>query len=178
MRKEIILAGFGGQGVMSMGKNLVEAAVNEDLEASWVPSYGPEMRGGTANCTVILSDGSIGAPLVETPTEVIAMNRPSLLKFESSLAPGGTIFINSSIISDKVSRGDIDAIYVPCDDIAEELGNPKVSNMVMLGAYIAKTKVLKAVTVKEMIREMFSGKKEQLIDLNLEALERGMRCVN
>lgn len=175
MRKEIILAGFGGQGIMSMGKNLVEAGVKENLEASWVPSYGPEMRGGTANCSVILSDEPIGAPLVETPEEVIAMNRPSLLKFEPETAPGGTVFINSSIIADKISRKDIDAVYIPCDDIAKELGNIKVSNMVMLGAYIGKTGTVKAETVKEMIRETFSGKKESLIKLNIEALDRGIR---
>ncbi|HIU25248.1 MAG TPA: 2-oxoacid:acceptor oxidoreductase family protein [Candidatus Copromorpha excrementigallinarum] len=177
MRKEIILAGFGGQGIMSMGKNLVEAGVKENLEASWVPSYGPEMRGGTANCSVILSDKPIGAPLVETPEEVIAMNRPSLLKFEPETAPGGTVFINSSIIADKISRKDIDAVYIPCDDIAKELGNIKVSNMVMLGAYIGKTGTVKAETVKEMIRETFSGKKESLIKLNIEALDRGIRWV-
>ena len=109
MKKEVILSGFGGQGVMSIGKNLVEAAVAEDLEASWVPSYGPEMRGGTANCTVIISDERIGAPLVERPSEVVAMNRAALAKFESRVAPGGTVFVNSSIIPDKVSREDVTA---------------------------------------------------------------------
>ena len=132
MKKEVILSGFGGQGVMSIGKNLVEAGVEEGLEVSWVPSYGPEMRGGTANCTVILSDERIGAPLVENPTELIAMNRPSLTKFEDTVVPGGVIFVNSSIVSEKVRRMDVKAVYIPCDEIAIELGNPKVSNMVML----------------------------------------------
>lgn len=177
MTREIILSGFGGQGVMSIGKNLAEAGIAEGLEVSWVPSYGPEMRGGTANCTVILSDEPIGAPMTETPSEIIVMNRPSLAKFEPMVAPGGTAFINSSIVPEKVSRSDIKAFYVPCDRIAEELGNAKVSNMVMLGAYIAATKALKQETIQTMIQEMFAGKKAKLIPLNLEALKQGMACV-
>ena len=176
MKKEIILSGFGGQGVLSIGKNLVEAGVDEDLEVSWVPSYGPEMRGGTANCTVILSDERIGAPLVENPTELIAMNRPSLTKFEDTVVPGGAIFVNSSIVSEKVRRMDVKAVYIPCDEIAIELGNPKVSNMVMLGAYVAATGVLKVETIENMIREMFTGKKAKLVPLNMEALHRGIEC--
>ena len=177
MKREIILSGFGGQGVMSIGKNLAEAGIAEGLEVSWVPSYGPEMRGGTANCTVILSDEPIGAPMTETPSEIIVMNRPSLAKFEPTVVPGGAVFINSSIVPDKVSRGDVKAYYVPCDRIAEELGNAKVSNMVMLGAYIAATKALKQETIETMIEEMFAGKKANLIPLNLEALKQGMACV-
>lgn len=177
MKREIILSGFGGQGVMSIGKNLAEAGVAEGLEVSWVPSYGPEMRGGTANCTVILSDEPIGAPMTEHPSEIIIMNLPSLLKFEPTVVPGGTVFVNSSIVSEKVTREDVKAVYVPCDKIAEELGNSKVSNMVMLGAYIAATRALKQETIETMIREMFSGKKEKLIPLNLDALKRGMSCV-
>lgn len=177
MKREIILSGFGGQGVMSIGKNLAEAGVAEGLEVSWVPSYGPEMRGGTANCTVILSDEPIGAPMTEHPSEIIIMNLPSLLKFEPTVVPGGTVFVNSSIVSAKVTREDINAVYVPCDKIAEELGNGKVSNMVMLGAYIAATHALKQETIEIMIEEMFAGKKAKLIPLNLEALKRGMACV-
>lgn len=176
MKREIILSGFGGQGVMSIGKNLVEAGAEEDLEVSWVPSYGPEMRGGTANCSVILSDERIGSPLVETPMDLIAMNQPSLAKFESSVLPEGKIFVNSSIVSSKVSRADVTAIYVPCDEIAQELGNIKVSNMVMLGAYVAATGILKIETIENMIHEMFSGKKSKLIPLNMEALKRGTAC--
>ncbi len=177
MKREIILSGFGGQGVMSIGKNLAEAGVAEGMEVSWVPSYGPEMRGGTANCTVILSNEPIGAPMTEHPTEIIVMNLPSLLKFEPIVVPGGTIFINSSIVSAKVERKDVRAVYVPCDEIAAELGNSKVSNMVMLGAYLGATKALKQETIEVMIREMFAGKKAKLIPLNLEALKRGMSCV-
>lgn len=178
MKKEVILSGFGGQGVMSIGKNLAEAAVAEGREVSWVPSYGPEMRGGTANCTVIISDERIGAPLVERPSEVIVMNRAALLKFEETTAPGGIVFVNSSIVHDKVQRDDVRAIYVPCDDIAQELGNSRVSNMVMLGAYVAATGVLKVETIENMISEMFTGEKAKLVPLNMEALHRGMECVD
>ena len=176
MKREIILSGFGGQGVMSIGKNLAEAGVVEGLEVSWVPSYGPEMRGGTANCTVILSDERIGAPLVEEATEIVVMNRPSLLKIEKVVRPGGIVFINSSIVPDKVTRDDVRAVYVPCDEIAAELGNPKVGNMVMLGAYIGATGALKVETIQQMIEEMFTGKKAKLVPLNLEALQRGIAC--
>ena len=176
MKKEIILSGFGGQGIMSIGKNLVEAGVEEGMEVSWVPSYGPEMRGGTANCTVILSDERIGSPLVEHPSEIIVMNRAALSKFEPEVLSGGTVFVNSSIIPDKISRTDLKAVYVPCDEIAAELGNTKVANMVMLGAYIAATKSIKVETIENMIHEMFAGKKAKLIPLNIEALKRGMTC--
>ena len=177
MRKEIIIAGFGGQGVMSIGKNLAESGVEEGLEVTWVPSYGPEMRGGTANCSVILSDSRIGTPLIEDATEVIVMNRPSLSKFLDNVMPGGSIFINSSTIPDEVDRDDINVYRIPCDDIALKLGNPQISNMVMLGAYLGATKALKVSTVEGMIRHMFSGTKAHLIDLNLEALKAGMESV-
>ena len=177
MRKEVILAGFGGQGVMSIGKNLAEAGVEEGLEVSWVPSYGPDMRGGTANCTVILTDERIGAPLVDHPTEIVVMNRPSLAKFEPVLRPGGTAFVNSSMIPERVSRSDVTAVYVPCDDIAQELGRAKVGNMVMLGAYVAASGVLRPKTIEAMIEAMFTGEKARLVPLNLEAFRRGMACV-
>ena len=162
---------------MSIGKNLVEAGVEEDLQVSWVPSYGPEMRGGTANCTVIISDERIGSPLVEHPSEIVVMNRAALAKFGPQVQPGGTIFINSSIVPDTVNRSDVQVHYVPCDDIARELGNSKVSNMVMLGAYVAATKVLQVKTIENMIHEMFTGKKAKLVPLNMDALQRGIACV-
>lgn len=177
MHKEIILAGFGGQGVMSIGKNLMEAGVAEGLEATWVPSYGPEMRGGTANCSVIISDGRIGSPVIEEPTELIAMNKPSLHKFEPTVTLGGMVFINSDTIEDKVQRHDLKAFYVPCATIANELGNPKVGNMVMLGAYIGATGALKTETIEHMIEEVFTGPKAALVPLNKEALKRGIECV-
>ena len=168
MTNEIIISGFGGQGVMAIGKTLCEAGMKEGKNVSWLPSYGPEMRGGTANCCVVLSD---------EPTELIAMNLPSLLKFEPSVVENGTVFVNSSIISDKVQRSDLRAIYVPCLEIAQELGNLKVANMVMLGAYMEAMKNVGTDTIKEMLVHMFTGPKAKLVDLNIEALKRGAACV-
>jgi 2-oxoglutarate ferredoxin oxidoreductase subunit gamma len=176
MHREVIMAGFGGQGVMTMGKNLVEAGVEEGYEAIWVPSYGPEMRGGTSNCTVVLSDKRIGSPIVEHPSELIAMNRPSLAKFVDSVKSGGTIFVNSSTVSEKVERDDVTTYYVPSDTIAQELGNVKASNMVMLGAYIGATNAVKVETVEQMIHHIFAAK-EKLIPLNLDALHKGIESV-
>ena len=133
-----IFAGFGGQGVLLMGQLLAAAGMKEGKNTSWIPSYGPEMRGGTANCSVMLSEQEIDSPLVTRPTSLIVMNRPSLEKFEDSVVPGGSIFVNSSMIDIKVKRTDVNAYYVPCTEIATELGNPKVSNMIMLGAYLGK----------------------------------------
>ena len=177
MTNEIMIAGFGGQGVMAIGKTLAEAGMKENKDVSWLPSYGPEMRGGTANCCVVLTDDAIVSPIVLEPTELIAMNLPSLLKFEPTVKAGGTIFVNSSIIAEKVTRTDVRAIYVPCLEIAQELGNMKVANMVMLGAYIQAMGNLSVETIKEMLVHMFTGPKAKLVDLNIEALRRGAECV-
>ena len=177
MTNEIIISGFGGQGVMAIGKTLTEAGMKEGMEVSWLPSYGPEMRGGTANCSVVLSSEPIVSPIVLEPTELIAMNLPSLLKFESLVKPGGTIFVNSSVVDKKVERTDVKAVYVDCIKIADELGNSKVANMVMLGAYIEAMKNLSTETIKEMLVHMFTGPKAKLVDLNIEALKRGAACV-
>ena len=177
MTNEIMVAGFGGQGVLFAGKFLAYKGLIQDKQISWLPSYGPEMRGGTANCCVVISEDEIICPIVLEPTELIAMNLPSLLKFEPTVVKGGTIFVNSSIISEKVSRDDVRAIYVPCLDIANELGNAKVANMVMLGAYIEAMGNLGVETIKEMLVHMFTGPKAKLVDLNIEALRRGAACV-
>jgi len=177
MTHEIIISGFGGQGVMAIGKTLAEAGMKEGLSVSWLPSYGPEMRGGTANCSVVLSPDEIISPMVLSPTELIAMNKPSLIKFEPALTSGGTVLINSSIIEIKAVRDDVHAYYVPCLEIAQELGNTKVANMVMLGAYIEATRFLKTSTIHEMLAHMFTGPKAALVELNIEALRRGAACI-
>jgi 2-oxoglutarate ferredoxin oxidoreductase subunit gamma len=177
MKKEIIISGFGGQGGLAIGKNLAEAGMAEGMNVTWAPSYGPEMRGGTANCSVVLSDKPVGSPIFNHPTELIAMNEPSLEKFEAGVVPGGTVFVNSSVVTDKVSRPDLTAYYIPCAEIADEVGNPKVGNMVMLGAYVAATKVLKSEAIETMIHEMFTGRKAKLVPLNIEAFHRGMACI-
>ena len=168
MTNEIMIAGFGGQGVMAIGKTLAEAGMKEGKDVSWLPSYGPEMRGGTANCCVVISSEPIICPIVLEPTELIAMNLPSLLKFEPTVVPNGTVFVNSSIIQEKVQRTDLRAIYVPCLEIA---------HMVMLGAYIEAMGNLGTETIKEMLVHMFTGPKAKLVDLNIEALRRGAACV-
>ena len=175
MNEHILIAGFGGQGVLAMGKMLAEAAMAEGREVSWLPSYGPEMRGGTSNVSVNLSDQPIGSPVIGSgdATCVIAMNLPSLIKFESYVKPGGVILVNSSIIDKKVSRSDVKVAYVPANDIAAELGNPKVLNMVMLGAYIAKTGVVKEETMVDYVKKVFGSKKAELVELNKKAIEKG-----
>ena len=177
MKKEIIISGFGGQGGLAIGKNLAEAGMAEGLNVTWSPSYGPEMRGGTANCSVVLSDKPVGSPVFAHPTELIALNEPSLEKFEAGVVSGGQVFINSDVVTDKVSRSDLTAYYIPCNTIADEIGNPKVSNMVMLGAYVAGTGILKPETIEQMIKEMFTGAKAKFVPLNIEAFRRGCQCV-
>ena len=172
-----IFAGFGGQGVLLMGQLLAAAGMKEGMNTSWIPSYGPEMRGGTANCSVMLSDQEIDSPLVTRPTSLIVMNRPSLEKFESKVVPGGSIFVNSSMIDIKVTRTDVDAYYIPCNEIAAELGSNKVSNMVMLGAYLGKTKCVGIESVLEATLEKLGEKKAHMIPLNREALLRGAACI-
>ena len=177
MTHEIILSGFGGQGIMAMGKMLAEAGMKEGLSVNWLPSYGPEVRGGTANCSVMLSSEPIVSPLVQEPTEIIVMNKPSLLRFEPQLVSGGIAFVNSSIIEIQTTRRDISTFYVPCLDIARELGNARAANMVMLGAYIEVTKCLRPETVEEMLTHLFTGAKADLVKLNREALRRGASCI-
>lgn len=177
MTHEIIISGFGGQGVMAIGKTMVEAGMDEGLFVSWLPSYGPEMRGGTANCSVVLSDKPVGSPVVLNPTELIAMNKPSLLKFEQEVLPGGVILVNSSIVELKVQRTDVKACYIPCIEIAGKLGNPKVANMAMLGAYLEATHALKFETVHHMLEHIFQGPKASLIGINIEAMAQGAACV-
>ena len=151
--------------------------MQEGLSVNWLPSYGPEVRGGTANCSVLLSSEPIISPLVLEPTEIIVMNKPSLLRFETQLVSGGLAFVNSSIIEIQASRRDITAFYVPCLDIAQELGNPRIANMVMLGAYIEVTQCLHAKTVEQMLAHLFTGAKAGLVALNKEALRRGAASI-
>ena len=173
MLKQICISGFGGQGVLAIGKSIIEAAMKEGLNVTWAPSYGPEMRGGTCNCDVVLSDKEIGSPIFQHPTALIAMNLPSLNKFEPMVQPGGRIFVNSSVVDQKVQRTDVDAFYIPCLDIASELGNLKVANMVMMGAYVGATGAFHEETIRGMLEEMFTGRKAALVPLNLTAFERG-----
>ncbi|MGM0445319.1 MAG: 2-oxoacid:acceptor oxidoreductase family protein [Bacillota bacterium] len=173
MKEEIILAGFGGQGIMLMGKLISYAGMKEDKEVSWMPSYGPEMRGGTANCTVIVSDKKIPSPMSSNPDTIIVMNLPSLDKFLPKVKSGGTVLLNSSLIEKEVTRDDVKVIKVAANEIANELGNAKVANMVMLGSYLSEKDIIKQETVKKSLESVLSARNQELIDINIEALERG-----
>lgn len=177
MLEQNIFAGFGGQGVLLMGQLIAYAGMYEDKNVSWLPSYGPEMRGGTANCSVVISDEPVASPVVTAASTVIAMNRPSLDKFESNVLPGGKLFINSSIIDKKPERDDIEVYYVPCNEIADELGNARVANMVMLGAYIEKTKCVDIENVLKALLYKLGEKKAHLIPLNREAINLGAQSI-
>ena len=177
MLEKDIFAGFGGQGVLLMGQLLAQAALLEGVNVAWLPSYGPEMRGGTANCAVTVSDQPIASPIIDRPTSLIAMNRPSLDKFEERLVPGGKLFINSSIIDKKATRTDIDVYYVPCNEIADKLNNPKVANMAMLGAYLEATKAVQTKSVLDALLYKLGEKKAALIPLNEEAIEAGAASI-
>ena len=172
-----IFAGFGGQGVLLIGKLVAYAGMDEGRNVSWLPSYGPEMRGGTANCSVVVSDDPIASPVLSMADCVIAMNTPSLDKFEANGLPGGKLFINSSIIDKKATRTDIDVYYVPCNDIADQLGNPKVLNMAMLGAYLEATKVVGVESVLQALLHSLGEKKAHLIPLNRQAIEMGAESI-
>ncbi len=177
MNREMIFAGFGGQGVMLMGQILAYAGMLEEQQVSWFPAYGPEMRGGTANCSVIIGDEPVGTPIVTEPVVVVAMNLPSLDKFEPILAPGGALLINSSLIDRQPHRSDVKPILVPCNDIAKELGNLKVANMVMVGAIVAASNVVSIDSVLTVLAKKIFKNKPEVMPLNELAIRRGMECV-
>ncbi|HZK34710.1 MAG TPA: 2-oxoacid:acceptor oxidoreductase family protein [Bacillota bacterium] len=173
MAERIIMAGFGGQGVMSMGQLLTYAGMLEGKNVSWLPSYGPEMRGGTSNCNVIISDAPVGSPIVTSATTVIALNRPSLDKFEATLEPGGFLFINSSLVDRRVERDDIRVFYIPANEIAQELGNIRVANSVVLGVYLRAVSNIKSESVIEALKSVLGPSKQELVPINEQAMKRG-----
>ena len=175
MQSEVQFAGFGGQGIMLMGQILAQAAMHQGYEVVWIPSYGPEMRGGTAYCTVVISDRPIGSPIIRNPKHLVAMNRPSLEKFAPTVQAGGTIFINSSIISIDADRDDVDVIKVPIIEIAKELGNIKTANIVALAAFVSRSQVVDFELLRESVKNKFA-KREKLIPLNMKALEAGQKA--
>jgi len=178
MLYELIIAGFGGQGVLSMGRILAQAALAEGKHVSWLPSYGPEMRGGTANCNVVIADEEVSNPIVSQASAAIIMNKPSLEKFEDSVASNGVLIINSSLIDTESRRDDIKVYYVQANAIAEGLGNSKVANMVMLGAFLAVTPVVTIESLEQVIEESFSGSKASIADINKQALAAGCASMN
>ena len=174
MENKVICAGFGGQGVMSMGQLLAYAGMIEDKYVSWLPSYGPEMRGGTANCGVTVSDEEIGSPIITNDADIaIVMNLPSLIKFEKDVKPGGKIFVNSSLIEKKVERTDIEVYYIDANKIAADIGNIKAANLVMLGAVLKSTPIVDIESILEAFKKVFGPSKEKFIPQNREALVKG-----
>jgi len=166
---KMFFAGSGGQGILLLGQMFTYAAMNENKEVTYLPSYGPEMRGGTANCTVVVSEKPISCPLISEADLVVAMNLPSLIKFESLVKPGGKLFINSSLVDQKASRTDIDVFEIPANDIALEMGAPRSANMIMLGEINRRMHVAEDASIEYLIRKTFSRKGEETVQLNLRA---------
>ena len=167
-----IFAGFGGQGVLSMGLNLAQAGMLEGKHVTYLPSYGAEVRGGTANCTVSVSDEEIASPVASSPSYIVAMNHPSMIRFQNQLQSGGIFFLNSTLIQEPVSRGDIEFVNVPANAVAEELGNVRSANMVMLGAFIKKSNLVHIDSIIDGLEVAMKGKKK-LIAINRKALAAG-----
>ncbi len=173
MQTEILIAGFGGQGVLFAGQLLAYAGMENGLEVTWIPSYGPEMRGGTANCTVIISDEEIGSPLVRHPKVLLAFNRPSLDKYESTVAEGGLLVVNSSMVDRSVDRANIRVVTLPANDLAENLGDKRLTNMVMLGAMLANQPVLPVQALEKALENHIPERHKKLLPSNIKALQKG-----
>ncbi len=173
MYQGVRIAGFGGQGVVSAGVLLAQAGLVEGKAVSWFPSYGPEMRGGTANCSVVISDTEVSTPVVCVPDTAIVMNEPSLPKFEPMLKSGGLLIINSSLIKTKPARKDIKVIYVPCNEIAEKVGSLRTATLVALGAFAGATGAVSLDAIENAMKKVFKRAKPEMIALNRKALEEG-----
>lgn len=173
MQTEIILAGFGGQGILFAGQLLAYAAMDAGREVTWIPSYGPEMRGGTANCTVIISEEEIGAPTVRNPKAALVFNLPSFDKYEPLVLPGGVLIANASLINRSFQRSDLTTVMLPANEIAEALGDKRMTNMVMLGALLQKLPVLSFAAVEKTLQDHLPSRHKHLLSMNFEALKRG-----
>lgn len=176
MLEQVIFAGFGGQGVLLAGQVLVYAGMDEGKNVSWLPSYGPEMRGGTANCNVVVSDEEVASPVVVEADAVVVMNRPSLEQFEKAVKPGGLLVLNSDLIEVEPTRSDIKIIKVAANTLAEQAGSIKAANMVILGAYNACAKAVENTTIIKALEKIMGEKKKNLIPMNEKALEAGAKA--
>ncbi len=177
MHESIILSGFGGQGVLFTGQLLAYSGMAENFYVTWIPSYGPEMRGGTANCTVIISEEEIGAPVVRNPTVAMVFNTLSFEKYAPLVKSGGLLITNASLIDKRCDRKDITSLMVPASDIATELGNMRMANMVMLGTLSRYTRVVALDTVKQQLELHLSDRQRKWLEPNMQALDRGYACV-
>ena len=173
MQTEIIIAGFGGQGVLFAGQVLAYAAMDNGKEVTWIPSYGPEMRGGTANCTVVIADEEIGSPIVKHPSAVIAMNQPSLEKYEPLVSESGTLLINSSLVDRAAVRTDIQSFNLPANEIAETIGDKRMATIVMVGALLTVIPVLPIEAIERTLQEHLPERHKKLLPMNFQALRSG-----
>jgi 2-oxoglutarate ferredoxin oxidoreductase subunit gamma len=173
MQTEIVIAGFGGQGVLFAGQVLAYAAMDEGMQVTWFPSYGPEMRGGTANCTVIIADEEIGSPLVLNPQAAIVMNLPSFDKYEPLVRPEGILVANTSLINREAARTGLEMVSIPANEIAEELGNKRLTNMVLLGALLARLPILSVEAIQRALQEHLPERHQHLLPQNFQALQQG-----
>ena len=169
----ILLAGFGGQGILFAGKFLAYSGLYEEKEISWLPSYGPEMRGGTSNCSVIISDSPVRSPIVNNPDVLLVMNMPSLDKFENAVVPGGKIFVDSTLIERKVQRDDVEVFYVPATKMAADAGVPTLANMILVGKIIKETAIVSFDNMDGVLKKVVSARKPELLELNKKALDAG-----
>jgi 2-oxoglutarate ferredoxin oxidoreductase subunit gamma len=174
MQQEIIVSGFGGQGTLFAGQLLAYAAMDSGYHVTWIPSYGPEMRGGKARCTVVVSDEEIGSPLVRQPGAVIALNLPSMEAFEPAVKPGGLLVVNSSLIPRKSERTDIRVLYMPASEMATELGNVRLANVICLGALVQITGVVPVAAIEQALDDHLPERHRRLLGLNKEALHKGV----
>ncbi|MGD8462813.1 MAG: 2-oxoacid:acceptor oxidoreductase family protein [Anaerolineae bacterium] len=177
MHEEVIISGFGGQGALFAGQLLTYTGMDEGWHVTWIPSYGPEMRGGTAHCIVILSDDDIGSPIIRQPTVAIVMNPPSMDKYEPLVKPGGLLVANSTIVRARSARDDIGTVYIPANELAAELGNVKMANVVLLGAMLGTREILPIDSVKRTLEEHIPERRKHIIEPNKRALERGIAYV-
>jgi 2-oxoglutarate ferredoxin oxidoreductase subunit gamma len=173
MQHETIISGFGGQGALTAGQVLARAAMQSGLHVTWLPSYGPEMRGGKARCTVITGPDEIGAPLVRYPSGAVVLNIPSMEAFEAMVRPGGTLVVNSSLIPLRSERADMHAVYVPATELATEIGDVRLTNMLCLGAYVAASRVVSHDSLREALRQHLPERHKRFLEPNLVALARG-----
>lgn len=173
MQEEVIFAGFGGQGVLFAGQLLAHAAMQEGRHVTWIPSYGPEMRGGTANCTVVVSDEIIGSPLVARPSVVVAFNNPSMIKYSELVRPGGLLIVNTSIVEATTDRTDISVVLVPATDAANALGDVRLTNMVLSGAMLAVRPIIQVQSLRDTLTARLPGSKQHLLQVNLQAIDKG-----
>lgn len=175
--KKTVFAGFGGQGILMMGYAFAVAAMRNGKEVTYLPSYGAEMRGGTANCTVAVSDEEIFSPVASAPDYAVIMNKPSLIKYGGAINSGGIIFLNSNLVNADLTRGDVVSVKVPANDIASELGSDRAINMIMLGAFVAGTEMTSLDSIMNALAEIVKGKKTSLMKLNRKGLTRGAEYV-